>query len=98
MTKTIQVEKRKRGIFGWIFLLIFWVFNAAMLTAVIVGMGGSAEHAATLSSEAEKAGAGIGMVLGLGMLLSVWVMGDIILGVLVLLTRGKKIITTEVVS
>lgn len=98
MAKTIQVEKRKRGFFGWIFLLLFWAFNIAMVAAIIAGMNGSAEHAATLTTDAEKAGAGIGMALGLSMLLSIWVMGDILLGIFVLLTRGKKIITTEVIE
>lgn len=98
MAKTVQIEKRKRGIVGWFFLLLFIGFNILMLASLIAGIGGSAEAVSGMNTDAERAGAGLGMVLGFGMILSLWVMGDIILGLFVLLTRGKKIITTETID
>jgi len=41
-------------------------------------------------SGAELAGAQIGTGLGVAMILSIWVIGDIILGLFVLFTRPKK--------
>ncbi len=42
------------------------------------------------NSEAEKAGAAIGATIGTGMLVAFWGFGDVILGILVLLTRPKS--------
>lgn len=92
MATVTRIEKRKRGIFGWVFLILFWAFNALMLAWFIGGMGATSETVAAAASDAERAGAAIGTMIGAGMILSIWVMGDIILGVLVLLTRGKKVI------
>lgn len=98
MAKTVQTEKRQRGVLGWIVLLVFLGFNALMLFATISGLGASSEAGAELTTDAEKAGAAIGTVIGLGMIMSIWVMGAGILGLFVLLTRGRKVITTEVVE
>ncbi|NBE05955.1 hypothetical protein [Paragemmobacter ruber] len=92
MSNIIRTETRKRGLFGWIFLIIFWAFNALMALAFFAGMNGAAESTATLTTDAERAGAAIGTVIGAGMIVSIWAFGAIILGIFVLLTRGKKII------
>lgn len=92
MAKTIRTETRKRGIFGWFFLILFWAFNALMAMAILFGISGSTDRAATLASEAEKAGHAIGTFLGVGMLVSLWAAGALILGLLVAFTRGKKVI------
>ncbi|MFB2530687.1 hypothetical protein ACEYYA_00800 [Paracoccus sp. p3-h83] len=92
-TTVTRIEKRKRGVFGWLFLLLFIGFNLLMLFAFISGVGGSAEQASHLTTEAERAGAALGTALGAGFLLSIWAAGAIILGIIVMLTRGKKIIT-----
>jgi hypothetical protein len=42
------------------------------------------------SSGAEQAGATIGATIGTGMLFSIWVFGDIILGLFVLFSRPKS--------
>ncbi|WP_156453336.1 hypothetical protein [Polycladidibacter hongkongensis] len=52
----------------------------------------------SIQSDAESAGLAIGGTIGSGMLLTFWVLGDIILGLFVLFTRGKKVITEEVVQ
>lgn len=96
MTRTIQIEKRKRGFFGKIFLGLFWVFNALMLWAVIAGAGASVDTAQSYASDAERAGATIGTALGMGFLLFVWVAGAVILGLFALLTRGNKVVIERV--
>jgi hypothetical protein len=97
MGRIVRVEKRKRGIFGWVFLLAFWAFNAIMAFGLFAGLAGTAEQASGLTSEAERAGHAIGTALGAGMIVSIWASGALILGLFVLLTRGKKTIieTTE---
>lgn len=92
MTTVTRIERRKRGLFGWIFLILFLGFNAIMLFAFLAGLAGGGEHIASASSDAEQAGAAIGTAIGAGMLLSIWMMGAVILGLFVLLTPGKKII------
>jgi hypothetical protein len=49
-------------------------------------------------STAEHAGKIIGSALGVGSLLTLWVVGDFILGLLVVFSRGDKVITEEVVG
>jgi len=46
-------------------------------------------------SDAARVGHAIGATIGFSMILSLWVMGDIILGLFVLLTRGDKVIVEE---
>jgi hypothetical protein len=50
------------------------------------------------TSEAEQAGRAIGGAIGSGMLLTMWALGDIILGLFVLLSRGRKTIIEETVQ
>lgn len=92
MTKTIQIERRKRGIFGWFFLLLFWGFNILMAVILFGGMGNNATEMAALSSDAERAGYAAGTAIGGAFLLFVWVAGAVILGLFVILTRGSKVI------
>jgi uncharacterized membrane protein len=46
-------------------------------------------------SSAEQAGTAIGGAIGMSMVIGLWAFGDIVLGIFVLLTRGKKIIIEE---
>lgn len=78
------------------FLLAFVAFNLFMLAGLIAGLGSAANATDGLSSEAERAGAAIGVTLGVGMILTLWALGDIILGAFVLLTRGRKVIVETV--
>lgn len=82
------------GAFGWVVLVAFWAFNLFMLTTCVAGMNATSELSGTAMSEAERAGAGIGTVLGLGIILSLWFMGAAILGLMVAFTRGPKVIET----
>lgn len=72
-------------IFKWLFIL----FNVLMALWVIGGFLTVGDVVTTAQSDAEQAGAAIGATLGMGMLLGFWVVGDIILGLLVLFTRPK---------
>jgi hypothetical protein len=91
--RTVRREIRKRGFFGWIFLLLFWAFNLFMAAWLFtywhqlsqVGDRSSAEHT----------GAMIGGTIGTGVIAFFWVAGAVILGLLAILTRGRKTIVIE---
>lgn len=93
MTTIVRTETRKRGFFGRSFLLLFWIFNGLMTYAMIFGLSGASEVISAATTDAERAGATIGTALGSGMLLMLWLAGAVILGLLVLLTPGKTIVT-----
>ena len=84
----VQLRKAKRGFMGKIFKWTFILFNVFMAFWLISGMMGVSGLDAP-TSDAEQAGAAIGATLGFGLILGIWVVGDIILGLLVLFTRPK---------
>jgi beta-lactamase regulating signal transducer with metallopeptidase domain len=92
---TVQREVSDRTFFGKIIKWVFIGFNIVMLIWMIAGMAGAAETASTASSEAEQAGAAIGTGIGFMMLLMIWAAGDVVLGLFVMLTRRKKLITVD---
>lgn len=94
MTET-YIEKRKRGFFGWIFLLLFLGWNLLMVVWFFSAMSGIGNMPAPNSS-AEETGRNIGTALGVGMILAVWAFGSVITGLLALLTRGSKVIIKKV--
>lgn len=96
MTKIVRREIRKRGFFGWLFLLIFLGFNAFMALWLVAYWVDLSQMAA--ATKAEQAGKAIGGTIGSTMLLSLWAVGSIITGLLALLTRGSKTIIEETVS
>lgn len=83
------LRKPRRGVFGTLVKWTLILFNIGMLLLV-----GSylAEVGAMMDgmSEAEQQGAAIGGTLGVGLLLAFWVMGDVILGLIVMLTRPRR--------
>jgi hypothetical protein len=98
MAKVIRKEIRKRTMMGKIIKWTFIGFNILMLVWFIGGMSAAGDVAGNAVSDAEQAGAAIGTTLAAGMLLTLWAIGDIILGILVLLTRGQKTIIDETVE
>lgn len=90
MAEEVLIETRKRGFFGWVFLLVFLAWNGLM----VLWLGGYSMHSSSVveqaSSEAARAGATIGTGLGVMMILFVWVAGAVVTGLLALLTRGGK--------
>lgn len=94
MSTVIRTEKRQRGVFGQIIKWVFIAFNVLMLIWLISGM--SAVSQLTPASDVERVGHAIGATIGFSMIVSIWVVGDLLLGMFVLLTRGNKIIVEEV--
>lgn len=83
----VQLRKPKRGFFGSLYMALFILFNLFMILWMVVGINATADVQAT--TEAEQVGKAIGATLGFGMVLTLWVMGDVILGLFVLFTRPK---------
>ena len=85
-----KLRKPKRSTFGKIVKYSFIGFNILMLLWFVVGMGGAADGINNAGSEAEQAGAAIGTGLGAMVIIFIWVAGDVVLGLMTLLTRAKK--------
>lgn len=85
-----QLRKPKRTFMGKVFKWLFILFNLLMVLWLVTGVGSSADVINSASSEAEKAGAAIGTGLGASIILTLWAIGDVILGLFVLFTRPKS--------
>ena len=83
-------DKPKRTMFGKLVKWSFIGFNILMLLWMIFGVGGAAETIDTAGSDAEKAGAAIGTGLGAMMIIFIWVAGDVVLGLMTLLTKPER--------
>lgn len=92
MTRVTRTEIRKRGVFGWVVLVLFWAFNALMAFWMIAGLGAAGRTLNEAASEAEQAGAAVGTAIGAMMILVMWGFGALILGLMVLLTRGRVVV------
>ena len=84
-----QLRKPKRGVFGKLFLWLFYLYNAFMAWWLISGSMEASKVIDTAASEAEKAGAAIGTGMGVTMILIIWVIGAVITGLLAIMTRPK---------
>jgi hypothetical protein len=91
--QVVQVETRKRSFFGKLVKWSFVGFNLLMLVWLFAGMSGATKGYESMSA-AEQAGTAMGAGLGMMLILTIWAIGDVILGIAVMLTRGKRIITT----
>jgi hypothetical protein len=89
----VRTEKRERTVAGKLIKWIFVGFNLLMAFWVIGGLS-SVSNIQTHSA-AEEVGRGIGATIGITLILILWALGDLILGVLVLVTRGDKVIIEE---
>jgi len=83
------IRTPKRGPIGFIIKWAFILFNLLMIWWLISYFASVGELASNNDTDAEKAGTAIGATLGTGLIASIWVVGDIILGILVLFTRPK---------
>jgi hypothetical protein len=92
----VRTEKRERSAIGKVIKWIFVAFNLLMAAWLVGGLY-SVSKLQTFSA-AEQIGAGIGATIGVAVLLVLWALGDLILGILVLVTRGKKVIVEESTS
>src|SRR4051812_27216692 len=89
----VRTEKRERGPFGQFVKWAFVGFNLLMIVWMFTGVY-SASQIQTHSA-AQQIGTVIGTTIGATLLLVLWALGDLILGILVLVTRGNKIIVEE---
>ena len=84
-----QIKEPKRSFMGKLFKWFFIGFNVLMLFLLFSYLGDVGEVSNNAGSDAAQAGVAVGATIGTGMLLSFWVLGDIILGLLVLFTKPK---------
>jgi hypothetical protein len=91
----IRTEKRERGFIGKLIKWAFIGFNLFMIFWTVGGL--SIVSKVETHSTAEKIGASIGATIGITFILMLWGLGDLILGVLVLVSRGNKILIEETV-
>jgi hypothetical protein len=89
----IRTEKRQRSGLGKVIKWTFIGYN--VFCAVWLATGLSAVTSIKTHSIAEQVGAGIGASIGFAAVVATWVAGSILLGILVLLTRGDKVIVEE---
>ena len=84
------VEKRRRGFFGWIFLLAFWGFNILMVYTLFSGVGENAKQMATLTDPSMRKGYEVGTGIGVMLILMSWAAGSVVLGLLAYFSRGRR--------
>ncbi len=78
-----------RSTFGKVAKWGFIAFNVLMFFWMVSGLATAGDAISGLSNEYEAAGAAIGTGLGASFIACIWGVGDIILGIIVLLTRPK---------
>ncbi len=88
----VYVQRRKRGVVGWFFLVVFLIWNAIMALTTWAAFQGI-QGVPAPKSGAEAAGAAIGTAVVGTVILWVWLFGSLITGLLALLTRGSKTVT-----
>ena len=84
------LRKPTRTFFGKIIKWAFIGFNFLMIAWLIAGLGISADNVRSATSDAQADGAAIVFAIRMGMILGLWVVGDIILGLFFLFTRPSK--------
>lgn len=92
-----RTESRKRGVIGWFFLLLFWGYNALMAYAVVAGIGATVDQGAGLTGAA-KQGHDIGIGLGFMVMLMFWAFGAVVFGAMAYFTRGKLVVTEQIME
>lgn len=92
---TVQREISDRTAFGKVMKWLFIIFNIFMLIWMVTSCVAVGDISSNAVNDAERAGAAIGAGLGMTFLLFVWGVGDVILGLFVLFTRRKKLITVD---
>jgi hypothetical protein len=84
------IEKRRRGVAGWLFLFLFWAFNAWMTFVLLAGLAHNALEYGQLASDTAREGYLAGTMLGVLVVLGIWAAGAVVTGALVYVTRGRR--------
>lgn len=84
-----QLKNLKRSFFGELIKCFFILFNVFIIYTICIGLREVGEIINNATSDAEKAGTVIGTGLGLIAIGGLWVIGNIIIGNLVFLTKPK---------
>lgn len=96
MSRVVRTETRQRSFAGKVIKWLFIAFNLLMIFWLFSYWGFLGEAFDNTSNEYEQAGAAIGATIGTSAIVFFWAAGDVILGLLVLFTRGKKTIVEEI--
>ncbi|HXS50482.1 MAG TPA: hypothetical protein VN713_10190 [Sphingomicrobium sp.] len=96
----VRREVSDRTPVGKFFKYLFIAFNILMPILLFAGCAAASNGIANAGAgsdypDAATAGATIGAGLAMGSLLFVWLVGDVVLGLLVLFTRRKKIVEVD---
>lgn len=81
--------KGKRSLFGYLVLWGFLGFNLLMIAWLYFGLGAVTDGYQEMSAT-EQAGTAMGAGIGAMMVFVIWAIGDVILGIPLLLTRPSK--------
>ena len=84
-----QLRKAKRSLVGKLIKWTFILFNLLMLWWMFAGVGAGGEAINSAQNDAQQAGAAIGTGIAAMMIGGIWLVGDVVLGLLVLFTRTK---------
>jgi hypothetical protein len=93
MSTVIKTEQRQRSPLGQVVKWGFVGFNLLMVLWLVHGI--DAVSQVTADSDAARAGKVIGATIGFSLILGIWMVGDVILGLFLLLTRGEKVLVEE---
>lgn len=91
----VRREIRKRGFVGKLIKAAFILFNVLMLIWLVAYLNSAGNLYQGAGSDSARSGTAIGATLGTGFLVFFWMAGDLVLGLFVLLTRGKLTIIEE---
>jgi hypothetical protein len=78
-----------RGVMGWSFEILFYLFNLVMAIAIISVIGSSGDILAAAETALSRGLAEFGAATKLFVLLFAWMVGDLILGSLTLISRSR---------
>tara|TARA_R110002096_G_scaffold432687_3_gene649927 strand:+ start:310 stop:636 length:327 start_codon:yes stop_codon:yes gene_type:complete len=85
-----KLRKPKRSFIGKVFKWSFILFNFLMLVWMVSALQTGGEVVTSAADKYEQAGAAIGSAMGVGVILILWAIGDVILGMFVMFTRPSK--------
>jgi hypothetical protein len=101
MSEVVEIQIYKRGYIEWIFVILFWIFNAlmaiwALATFFLRNAPHTGEEGAygVFESVITAIGSAIGDAIGGTFNLSDWASGSVILAALIFVTRSRKTIVT----